>query len=79
MHKNNELNKNQVVVLEWLKENKDQDIFCMQLSDLFGGSGSLPDKVYDAYRALRSDKELFEIIAAYADWEIKKFDEAVED
>lgn len=78
MHKNNELNKNQVVVLDWIKENKDQDIFHMQLSDLFRGSSSLPDKVFYAYRALRNDKELFEIIAAYADWEIKKFDEAVE-
>lgn len=70
-----ELNENQQVVLEWLK-NSDNSPFALvsALDDDFVGIEtiySIPTNVREAFEKL-SAKEQFEVLAAFAEWGMKE-------
>lgn len=71
-----ELNENQQVVLEWLKEDGDPNITVMlwQLTDNVLESQSMSVDIGEHVTAWKSltDKQQFEVLAAYAEWGMKE-------
>lgn len=74
-HKQPILNENQQVVLEWLKEDGDPNITVMlwQLTDNVLESQSMSVDIGEHVTAWKSltDKQQFEVLAAYAEWGMK--------
>lgn len=74
-----ELNENQQIVLDWLKEEGDPNITVMlwQLTDDALESQSMSVDIGEHVTAWKSltDKQQFEVLAAYAEWGIKEVTE----
>ena len=63
------LNKNQHIVLEWLKSNS--NALKVPMLAIYELAGLADEKVRDAYRQLNQEEE-FQVLAAFAEWGMKE-------